>query len=80
MDGLTLNQNRLEGLDRETVQRRGAVKKNQTILDDLVEDVPHNRGRAIDGALGTLDVLNTTKLDQAAHDERLKELERHLLR
>ncbi len=35
---------------------------------------------ALDEALGALDVVRETLLDQLAHDERLEELERHLLR
>ena len=77
VDGLTLNKDRLEGLDGEAVQRRCAVEKHQAILDDLVEHVPDGGHAAVDGALGALDVLDLAQLDQAAHHEGLEELKRH---
>ena len=77
VDGLALNEDRLEGLDGEAVQRRSAVEEHQAILDDLVEHIPNGGHAAIDGALGTLDVLNLAQLDQATHHEGLEELERH---
>ena len=78
VDGLALNENRLEGLDGETVQGRCAVEKDQAILDHLGEHVPHGRHLAVDGTLGALDVLDLAELHEAAHHERLEELEGHL--
>jgi SpoVK/Ycf46/Vps4 family AAA+-type ATPase len=39
----------------------------------------HTTGRALDHALGALDVLRVVEVDQPLHDERLEQLERHLL-
>ena len=39
-----------------------------------------SRPHALDEALGALDVVRQPLLDELAHDERLEELERHLLR
>ena len=77
VDGLALDQHGLEGLNGQAVQRGGAVQKDQAVLDDLVEHVPDDRGGAVDGALGALDVLDLAQLDQATHDEGLEELECH---
>jgi hypothetical protein len=47
--------------------------------DDLLEHVPHLRAGALDHPLGALDVLRVVEVDQPLHDERLEQLERHLL-
>ena len=49
------------------------------VLDDLFEDVPHLGPDTLDDPLGALDVVGEALLDQLAHDERLEQLERHLL-
>ncbi len=49
------------------------------VLDDVLEDVPDLRSHALDDALGALDVVGEALLDELAHDERLEQLERHLL-
>jgi hypothetical protein len=79
LDGLALDQLRLEGLDAEAVQRRCAVQQHRVLGDDLLEHVPHDRAGALDHALGALDVLRVVEVDQPLHDERLEQLERHLL-
>ena len=79
LDRLALDQLRLEGLDAEAVQRRRAVEQHRVLGDDLFEHVPHDRARALDHALGALDVLRVVEVDQPLHDERLEQLERHLL-
>ncbi len=80
LDGLALDQDRLEGLDAEAVQRRGPVQQDRVLLDDLLEHVPDLRAPALDHALGRLDVLGQLEVDQPLHDERLEQLERHQLR
>ncbi len=79
LDGLALDQHRLEGLDAQTVQRRGAVQQHRVRVDDLFEDVPHLRALTLDHALGGLDVLRVVQIDQPLHHERLEQLERHQL-
>ena len=76
---LALDQHRLEGLDAEAVQRRRTVQQHRVLLDDVLEDVPHLRAAALDHALGGLDVLRQLEVDEALHDERLEQLERHQL-
>src|ERR671931_352254 len=48
-------------------------------LDDLLKDVPYLRAGPLDDALGALDVGRVAALDQLTHDERLEQLQRHLL-
>ena len=79
LDGLALDQHGLERLDAEAVQRGGTVEEHRVLLDDLFEHVPHLRATALDHALGRLDVLRQLAVDQRLHDERLEQLERHLL-
>ena len=79
LDGLALDQHGLEGLDAETVERRGTVEEHRVLLDDLFEDVPHLRASTLDHALGRLDVLGQLAVDERLHDEGLEQLERHQL-
>ena len=80
LDGLALDQHRLEGLDAQTVQGRCAVQQHGMLGDDLFQHVPHVAGAAVDGALGGLDVGGVLQLHQALHDEGLEQLQRHLRR
>ena len=79
LDGLALDQLRLESLDAEAVQRGCAVQQHGMLGDDLFENVPHDRARTLDHALGALDVLRVVEINQALHHERLEQLECHLL-
>ena len=80
LDGLTLDELRLERLDAQTVQGRCAVEQHGVFGDDLFEDVPHLRMLALHHALGRLDVLSVVEIDQALHHEGLEQLESHGLR
>ena len=79
LDGLALDEQRLEGLDAQPVERRRAVEQHRMLGDDLFEDVPDLGHHRLDHLLGRLDVLHHLAADQAAHDERLEELEGHHL-
>ena len=70
---------RLERLDAETVQRRRAVQQNRVLADDLVEDIPDFRLFLLDQLLGLLDGRGEALGLEARVDERLEQLERHLL-
>ena len=80
LDGLALDEDRLERLDTEAVERRRAVQQNRMLVDDLLEHVPDLRDHRVDHLLGRLDVLSVLALDELGHDERLEQLERHELR
>ncbi len=79
MDRLALDELRLERLDAEAVQRRRPVQQHRVLGDDLLEHVPDDRAGALDHPLGALDVLRVAQVDQPLHDERLEQLEGHLL-
>ena len=79
LDGRALDEDRHERLDAQAVEGRGAVQQDRVVLDDLFEDVPDLGADALDDALGALDVVGEALLDELAHDERLEQLERHLL-
>ena len=80
LDGLALDQHRLERLDAQAVERRRAVEQHRVLVDDLLEHVPDLRDHRVDHLLGRLDVLDGLALDEPGHDERLEQLERHQLR
>ena len=56
------------------------VQQNRMVGDDLLQHVPHLGANALHDALGALDVVGEALLDELPHDERLEQLERHLLR
>ncbi len=80
LDRLALDQHRLEGLDAEAVQGGRAVEEHRVLADDLVEDVPDLRALLLDQLLRLLDGRAEALGVEARVDERLEELERHLLR
>jgi hypothetical protein len=43
LDRLAFDQDRLERLDAQAVQRRRAVQQNRMLADDLVQDIPDFR-------------------------------------
>ena len=79
LDGLALDQLRLEGLDAEAVQGRRPVQQHRVLGDDLLEHVPHDRAGPLHHPLGRLDVLRVVEVNQALHHERLEQLQGHLL-
>ena len=62
------------------LQRRRTVQKNRVFADDLVKDIPDFRLFLLDELLGLLDRGRQTLGLEPAIDERLEQLERHLLR
>ena len=80
LDRLALDEDRLEGLDAESMERRRAVQQHRMLGDDLLEHVPDLGRHRVDVLLRRLDVLHALAVDEPAHDERLEELERHDLR
>jgi len=77
LDRLALDEQRLECLDAEPVQRGRAVEQHGGLVDDLLEHVPHLGDHRVDHLLGGLDVLRRLALDEPRHDERLEQLQRH---
>ena len=79
LDRLALDQHRLERLDAEAVKRRRAVEQHRMLADHLVEDVPDFLALLLDPLLGLLEGHRQTLGVEARVDERLEQLERHLL-
>ena len=80
LDGLAFHQHRLESLDAEAVQRGSAVEQDRMVLDDLFENVPHHGVLLLDQFLGLLDGGAMAALLEPMIDERLEQLQGHLLR
>src|SRR5262245_61634356 len=80
LDGLTLNEYRLECLNAETVERRSAVEQNRMVLDDFFKDVPHDGVLPFNHFFCGLHRRAMATLLETVVDERLEQLERHLLR
>ena len=74
-----LDQDGLEGLDAQAVQRGRAVEQHGVLLDDHVQRVPDLGALLVDHLLGGLDVVGDAVLDQLLHDEGAEELNGHLL-
>src|SRR5579862_4297332 len=79
LDRLALDQHRLERLDAEAMQRRRAIEQHRMLADHLFEDVPDLRLLLLDQLLGLLDRLAEALRLEPRVDERLEQLERHLL-
>ena len=79
LDGLALDEHRLERLDAEAVERRRAVQEHRVLGDDLFEDVPDLGTLLLHHLLGALDGVDVPALLELVVDERLEELDRHLL-
>ena len=80
LECLTLDKNRFECLDTETVKRRSSVKHDRVLFHDFIEDSPYLRCFLLDKELCSLDVLSNLLLLKLAHDEWLEKLESHLRR
>ena len=80
LDRLAFDQDWLERLNAEAVKRRGAVQHHGVFADHLVEDVPNLRLLLLDQLLRLLDGGRQPLRVESRVDERLEELERHLLR
>ena len=79
LDRLALDQHGLERLDAETVKRRRAVQQHRVLADDFVEDVPDFLALLLDPLLRLLQGHRQTLGVETGVDERLEQLERHLL-
>ena len=60
-DGFALDENRLEGLHRQPVQRRRAIEQHRVALGDFLKDVPDFRRLALDHFLGRADGMDVAQ-------------------
>ena len=80
LDRFTFDQLWLERLDAETVQRRCTVQHHRMLANDLIEHVPDFGLLLLDELLRLLHGCSLAERLQTRVDERLEQLERHLLR
>src|SRR5918996_839496 len=73
------DQNRLESLDAEPVQRRSTIEQNRMFTNDFIENVPHFRKLSLDHFFRAFDRRHVTALFKLVVDKGLEELERHFL-
>ena len=79
LDRASLNQDRIECLDPESMQGRCPVQEHWVTLDHFLKHIPDLASPSLNYPLGALDIRRMTVLDKLAHDERLEQLECHLL-
>ena len=79
-NGLAFDQHRLERLNAQAVQRGSAVEQHRMLANHFFENVPDDRVLLLDHFLGLLDGGAVALRFEAVIDERLEQLERHLLR
>src|SRR5215467_2765525 len=79
LDGLAFHQYWLERLNAQTVKGWSSVQEHRVVFDDLFEDIPNNGLLLLHHFLGLLDGGAVAGLLETVIDERLEELERHLL-
>ncbi len=79
LDGLALDEEGLEGLDAQPVEGRRPVEEDGVLADDLLEVVPDLGPLLLVPFPGDLDARDEALLLQPVEDERLEELQGHLL-
>src|SRR5581483_4606298 len=80
LDRFAFDEHRLESLDAEAMERRSAVEKNGMLANHFFERVPNFVRLQLDHFFGCLDRADETLLLETVVDERLEQLEGHLLR
>src|SRR3984893_9039426 len=79
LNRLALDQHRLESLDAESVQGRRTIQQDRMLADHVVENIPDVLALFLDHLLGALDSRDVALFFELVVDERLEQLERHLL-
>src|SRR5690606_7646037 len=75
LDGVTLDEDRAEGLDTLAVQGRSTVQEHVLVHDDVLQDGPYLRHAVLDEAAGAADVVCQFLAEKLGDDERAEELE-----
>ena len=73
------DQLRLKRLDRESMQRRGAIEQDRVPARNFIKNVPNFRRLALNHFLGAAHGVDVAQIFQPSDDERLKQNERHFL-
>ena len=72
LDGASLDENRLEGLNRQSVKRRRAVKQHRMVFDHDLECIPNLGAYAFDALFRVLDIGSLAGFDKTLHNKRLE--------
>ena len=78
-DRFAFDQLWLEGLDRQSMQRRRAVEQHRMSAGDFIKYVPDFRCLALDHFLRAAHGVHVAEVFQSPNDERLEQNERHFL-
>ncbi len=79
LNGLAFDQHGFKSLNTETVQRRRAVQQNRMLANHVFQDIPDFWSFFFNLLLGCLDCGCQTQHFQLVENERLEQLQRHLL-
>ena len=79
LDRFTFDQHRLERLDAKPVQRGRTIQQHRMFANHLFKDVPNDRLLPLDHFAGLLNRRGVLLLLELVVNERLEQLERHLL-
>ena len=79
LDGLTLDELGLEGLDTQTVQCWCTVQEYRVTLHHVLKDIPDNWLTTVNNLLSALNSLHDTALDELTDNEWLIQLGSHQL-
>ena len=79
-DRVTLDEDGLEGLDGQTVERRRAIEEHRVTLGHFFQNIPNFGLLLLDVLAGASDGVGEAQFLEAANDEGLEEDEGHLLR
>ena len=79
LNGLTLYQDRLKGLDTKPVQRRRTVQHDRMLLDDVLQHIPYLGLQPFHHLLGILYIVGGSVGYQLLHYKGLEQLNGHFL-
>ena len=79
LDSLTFNQARLECLYTQAVKRRSTVEQYGVTLNNVFQNIHHNRVFTVDDFLSGFHRLHNTALNELTDDKRLIQFSSHVL-
>jgi len=80
LNGFPFDQNRLKGLDSQTMQRGSSIQQDRMFIDDLLQDIPDDGMFRFHHFLGTLDGGRILQRFKSIVDKGFKQFKRHFLR
>ena len=79
-DCTPFRQDRLKSLDTKPMQSRCTVQKHRMFFDYIFQNIPNSSSSTFYHAFCTFDISSLTAVNQAFHDKRLKQFQRHFFR